>query len=157
MNWRKVLKGSIALTVGCLINYFGDRLLGVEIELFWGISTFGFLWIVDMFFLPFVVGLAVGMVYGMGGKWLCYFPPLIVRIYSYMQYNDINSIPDGASLLPLGWWGFFVIVVMEAAAFGGIAGEIVVKRTYGRRPKHLVFKSKETPPLEDIDVKNSFK
>jgi hypothetical protein len=52
------------------------------------------------------------------------------------------EIPEGVSLLPLGWWGFFVILCIEAAAIGGVIGEIVLKRTYGRLPRELVYKNK---------------
>lgn len=133
-------KGVAALLVGCAVNHFGDRLLGVQIELFHGIQTFSFMWILDMFVLPFFVGMMVAVMFGLGGKWLCYFPPLIVRIVSYYEISHITGVPHGSSLLPLGWWGFFVILVMEASAFGGVLGEIMVKGTYGRRPRQMVYK-----------------
>ena len=76
MNQR-YLRGLVAVLIGMSLNHFGDRLLGVKIELFSGLSTFSFAWILDVFFVPFLVGLAVAWIFGMGGKWLCYFPPLI--------------------------------------------------------------------------------
>jgi hypothetical protein len=133
-------KGIAALLVGSAVNHFGDRLLGVQIELFHGIQTFSFMWILDMFVLPFLVGILVAIMFGLGGKWLCYFPPLIVRIISYFEISHLTGVPHGSSLLPLGWWGFFVILVMESAAFGGVMGEIMVKGTYGRRPRQMVYK-----------------
>ncbi len=139
---ERLLKGTAALMIGCALNHFGDRLLGVQIELFRGLETFSFLWIVDVFVLPFVVGIVVAAIFGLGGKWLCYFPPLIVRLLSYAAISHATHLPEGASVLPLGWWGFFVILVMEAAAFGGIAGEIMVKGTYGRRPAELLYKAR---------------
>jgi len=68
---------------------------------------------------------------------------LIVRLFSYYQFMYFTSIPDGASLMPMGWWGFFVILAVESAAFGGVAGEILVKKTYGRLPRELVYKDKD--------------
>lgn len=133
-------KGLVVLLIGSAANYFGDRLLGVKIELFSGIQTFSVLWVVDMFVLPFCVGLLVAMMFGLGGKWLCYFPPIIVRAVSYFEIAHAGSVPEGTSLIPLGWWGFFVILVIEAAAFGGIMGEIMVKGTYGRSPRHKIYK-----------------
>ena len=135
----RLIKGVIAILVGCAINYFGDRLLGIKIELFYGIQTFNFLWILDMFALPFVVGVVVAVIFGLGGKWLCYFPPLIVRAFSYYEILH-GTVPHGMSLLPMGWWGFFVILVIEASAFGGVMGEIWVKGTYGRSPRQMVYK-----------------
>jgi len=139
---NKWLRGTVALAAGCAVNYLGDRLLGVRMELWWGLAeTFTIPWVLDVFLVPFLAGTVVGLIYGLGGKWLCYFPPLIVRAWSYITLMDISVIPQGASLLPMGWWGFFVILTMEAAAFGGVAGEILIKRTYGRLPRHLVHKA----------------
>jgi hypothetical protein len=123
--------GSAALMIGSAVNYFGDRLLGVRLELFHGLATFSGLWMLDVFIVPFIAGLAVAWVFGQGGKWLCYFPPLIVRAVAYAEASQIE-IPAGYALIPMGWWGFFVILVMESAAFGGILGEVFLKRIYTR-------------------------
>lgn len=137
----RFMKGMAALMIGCIVNYFGDRLFGVRLELFYGLQTFSFAWTLDVFVVPFIVGLAVAAIFGMGGKWLCYFPPLIVRIASYaFLSHSANPLPEDASLIPLGWWGFFVILTMEAAAFGGIAGEILIKGTYGRSAPEAIYK-----------------
>ena len=140
MKTGRLVKGIIALLAGCALNYVGDRLLGVNIELYYGLNTFSFAWIVDMFVLPFFVGLAVAMIFGMGGKWLCYFPPLIVRAVNYYLLAHAASLPEDSSLLIMGYWGFFVILCMEAAAFGGIMGEIMIKGTYGRSAPEAVYK-----------------
>jgi hypothetical protein len=142
MNNRamSVLMGCVAIAVGAVINYAGDRLLGMRLELFWGVSTFSPLWIVDLFVIPFIAGFAVSMVYGLGGKLLCYFAPIIVRGISYFQMSNYPNLPEGVVLLPLGYWVLILIVAIEAAAFGGAFGEIMVKKTYGRRPKHLLYK-----------------
>ena len=68
----------------------------------------------------------------MGGKWLCYFPPLIVRSISYAEIVYVTGTPHGSTLNPLGWWGFYVILAMEAAGIGGIIGEVMIKNVYGR-------------------------
>jgi hypothetical protein len=134
MNQR-YLKGLVALLIGMSLNHFGDRLLGVKIELFSGLSTFSFAWGLDVFFVPFLVGLAVAWIFGMGGKWLCYFPPLIVRSLSYAEILYLSGTPHGSILNPLGWWGFFVILAMESAGIGGIVGEVMIKNVYGRSNK----------------------
>jgi hypothetical protein len=121
----------VAMTVGCLVNFFGDWLIGIRIELFWGLDTFNFLWFLQLFIWPVVVGLAVSYVYGLGGKWIAILPPLIVRFAAYYQTVEYTSVPQGAALMPLGWWGFFVILAMEAAMIGGVFGEIMNKRVYG--------------------------
>lgn len=135
-----VLMGCVAIAAGALINYAGDRLLGVRLELFWGVSTFSPLWVVDLFVVPFIAGFAVSMIYGLGGKLLCYFAPIIVRGVSYIQMANYPDLPEGVVLLPLGYWVLVLIVAIEAAAFGGVFGEIMIKKVYGRRPKHLVYK-----------------
>jgi hypothetical protein len=134
-NSRRLAKGAAALLIGCALNHFGDRLLGVKLELFRGLLGFDGPWILDVFALPFLVGVVVAAIFGLGGKWLCYFPPLIVRIVSYFEVLYVSGVPAGTSLIPLGWWGFFVILVVEASAIGGVVGEIVMKNTYGRQPK----------------------
>lgn len=122
----------LAIAVGCLVNFLGDWLLGVRVELFWGLETFNFLWFLSIFVLPIFVGISVSFIYGLGGKWIAFFPPLIVRYYAYYQTENITGIPAGADLMPMGWWGFFVILAMEVSMIGGILGEIAVKRIYGR-------------------------
>ena len=143
------MRGIAALAAGCAVIYLGDRLLGINIELFWGLETFNGLWFADVFVVPLLGGLVVGMIFGLGGKWLCYFPPLLVRLFSYYNFMYLTSIPDGASLMPMGWWGFFVILAIESAAFGGVAGEIVIKKTYGRLPPEMVYKKHQDNSASD--------
>jgi hypothetical protein len=136
MNQR-YLKGMVAMLIGMSLNHFGDRLLGVKIELFSGLSTFSFAWILDVFFVPFLVGLVVAWIFGWGAKWLSYFPPLIVRCLSYAEILYVSGTPHGSTLNPLGWWGFYVILAMESAGIGGIIGELMLKNVYGRSKKAM--------------------
>ena len=138
----RFFSGVLALTMGCALNYFGDRLLGVKIELFRGILDFNGLWVIDMLVLPFFVGVLVAVIFGLGGKWLCYFPPLIVKSISYLDSVYLSGIPEDASIIPFGMWALFVTVVMTSAAFGGVMGEIMVKGTYGRSPRDLLYKQR---------------
>lgn len=124
--------GAAALMIGCAVNYFGDRLLGITMEYFYGLATFSGLWMADVFLVPFLSGLATASVFGMGGKWLCYFPPLFVRVLSYARISYTHDIPPDHVLIPMGWWGFFVILAIEAAAFGGIFGEVWLRKLYTR-------------------------
>lgn len=132
MSKQRFYTGLLALLVGCLVNYAGDKLIGIRLELFWGLSTFNFLWFLQLFVWPVFVGISVSMVFGLGGKWLCYFPPFIVRLISYYEMNYWMEIPQGADLMPFGWYIFYVILAVESAAIGGVLGEIFVKRIYGR-------------------------
>lgn len=127
----------LALLVGCLVNYLGDRLLGVRIELFYGLQTFNFFWFIQVFVWPIVVGLSVSCIYGLGGKWISLLPPLIVRFIAYYETVYFLGVPDGTALMPMGWWMFFVILAMESAMFGGVFGEIAIKRVYGRSKTRL--------------------
>ena len=135
MTAGRIWTGALAIMVGCLVNYVGDRLLGVRIELFWGLQTFNLIWFLQLFILPVLVGMSVSFIYGLGGKWLCYFPPLIIRFIAYFETLYILGVPEGASLMPMAWWGFFVIIAVECAVIGGVAGEILIKRIYGRTSK----------------------
>lgn len=140
--------GVIALLSGMLLNHLGDRLLGVRLELFSGLSTFSLAWVLDLFFVPFLVGLLVARIFGSGSRWLCYFPPLIVRCISYANFLYISGIPHGTILNPMGWWGLYVILAMEASAMGGILGEVMIKHVYGRSPK--VVPEASTPVVMEI-------
>ena len=134
------------MMIGSALNYFGDRILGVEIEIFHGLSTFSFTWILDVFFVPFLVGLVVARIFGRGAWWLSYFPPLFVRVVSYTQLYYATEMPTNGVLIPLGWWGFFVILTMEAAAIGGTIGEVVIKKIYGRPNQAIKGQDDITPP-----------
>jgi hypothetical protein len=124
--------GAAALMIGSAVNYFGDRLLGANLEIFQGLAvTFGIASLLDIFLVPFIAGLAVAWIFGHGGKWLSYFPPLLVRLVAYVRVYT-EDLPVGAQPMPLGWWGFFVILVIEASAIGGVLGEIFLKRVYTR-------------------------
>ncbi len=81
--------------IGSAVNYFGDRLLGFKMELWTGLSYFGGSLLLDVFVVPFVSGLAVASVFGHGSKWLCYFPPMIVRAIAYIQLAVLGPIPAG--------------------------------------------------------------
>lgn len=150
LTGARFLSGVVAVIMGCALNYFGDRLLGVKIELFRGILDFNGLWVIDMLVLPFFVGVLVAVIFGLGGKWLCYFPPLIVKSISYLDSVYLSGIPEDASLIPFGMWALFVTVVMTSAAFGGVMGEIMVKRTYGRSPRDLLYKQHSDNRESDI-------
>ncbi len=160
MNRRimAVLMAIVAISAGVLINYFGDRLInyiapppGIRLELFWGVSTFSPYWVLTLFLPPLAAGFVVSMIYGLGGKLICYFVPIIVRGFSYFQMMGHEGLPAGVTLLPFGYWILILIVAIEAAAIGGVFGEILIKKTYGRRPRHLLYKKVDdnnSPHLE---------
>lgn len=141
---KRNISGFLALVAGCLVNYAGDRLVGVDIELWWGLNTFSPMWMVDVFIVPLIAGIVVAMIFGLGGKWLCYFPPLIVRCISYINFAYFTEVPPGAELMIIPYWIMFVILAVEAAAFGGVIGEIIIKRTYGRLPREMVYRNSKT-------------
>ncbi len=133
MNPRH-LKGALAVLAGMALNVLGDLLLGVRIEHFYGIATFNFAWMVDVFLVPFGVGLAVARIYGArGGKWLACLPPLFVRSMSYAKLYFLDQqYGDFFYQLHLHYWGPCVILTVEAANFGGILGEVLIG-VYGRK------------------------
>lgn len=68
------------MLAGMAIIFLGAWLLGAQIEIFRGLATFTFPWMLDVFLVPFIAGLAVAKIYGSkGGKWLACLPPLFVR------------------------------------------------------------------------------
>ncbi|MEO6422956.1 MAG: hypothetical protein ABIR84_09845 [Candidatus Nitrotoga sp.] len=147
MNYRYT-KGFIAVLAGTALNYLGDKALGVNIEVFTGISTFTFAWMIDIFLVPFVVGFLVSWIFGLGGKWLTCLPPLIVRCAGFIQltyFENPSTDVDMFFQIPLAYWGPCLILVVEAANFGGIIGE-VVKGVYGRPNKENDDEVKMTTP-----------
>ncbi len=135
-NAERVYRGAGAVLLAAVFIHFCDRILGVKIEAFTGgIGYFSPMWALDVFLVPFLAGLMVSRMFGFGGKWLAHLPPLIVRSLSYFAIaQDLTPIPPGSSLMPIGWWGFFLILTVEFCAVGGVIGEVMVKRTYGRSP-----------------------
>ncbi len=122
-------KAIAAVLAGMLLNFLGDWLLGANIEVFSGIATFTFPWMLDVFLVPFITGLAVAKVYGSrGGKWLACLPPFFVRwlSYGYMYLFVFNDGKDFFYHLNMYYWGPCVILVVEAANFGGILGEVLI-------------------------------
>ncbi len=133
-NSERLRRGAAALLLATAFNHFADRLLGVQIEAFsGGIGYFSMLWVIDLFLVPFLVGGLVSLIYGYGGKWLSFIPSMIVRTVSYFGIAmHVTPMAAGSKLMPMGWWGFYVILAMESAAVGGVIGEVMLKRTYGR-------------------------
>jgi len=126
-TWQRFFVAFFASTV---VFDLGHRLLDVQIELFWGIAGFNAAWILAMYVLPFVAGIVFSLIYGWGGKILAHLPPLFVLSLEY--YTTLHTgIPEGASLLPILWWSFFVILNMEFCALGGFVGELLLKYRYG--------------------------
>lgn len=146
----------VAVMAGAGIIHFGDRLLDVRLELFWGVSTFTPAWVLDLFFVPFVAGMAVSFIYGLGGKIIAHFCPLIVRIPDYYELSSMpaSALPENALLLPMGYWILIVIMSVEFAAFGGVVGEILIKKVYGRSPRHLLHKkyAKDKPDSAPVEA-----
>ena len=126
----RIWLGTLAIMVGCLVEYMGNKLLGVRIEVYYGLETFNFVWFLQLFILPLIVGIVVSYIFGFGGKWLAHFPPLIVLTLQYFEAVYLIGVPDNAFLMPMAWWGFFVILAIECCAAGGVIGEIWFKAYY---------------------------
>jgi hypothetical protein len=143
INTVKWARGIAALVVACVLNRLGDQALGVTLELWHGLASFSNgMMVLDLFVLPFFLGILVTFIFGVGGKWLSHFPPLLVRLYSYYEIVYVTNVPDGYVLMPMGLWGFFVILCMELCAAGGILGEVMIKSIYGRSPRHKIYKDR---------------
>lgn len=130
---RKQKIGAAAVLAGIVVNFLGDLLLGVKIEIFSGIATFTFPWMMDIFLVPFATGFIVSKIYGFkGGKYLACIPPLAVRGASYLQLHYFHPHGDFFYQLNLYYWGPCVILAVESANFGGIIGEVMAGAYGGR-------------------------
>jgi hypothetical protein len=56
------LKGIASLLIGTALIYLGDLVLGVKMELFSGFSTFNLAWALDIFLVPFMVGMIIARI-----------------------------------------------------------------------------------------------
>jgi hypothetical protein len=123
----RFLAGLVAVLAGMLVNFLGDWLLGVRIEIFQGIATFTPRWMADVFLIPFVVGLVVARIFGRHAKWLAIVPPFLARClsYSYLYFVE-NPYGDFFLQLHLHYWGPSVILAVECANIGGILGEVLM-------------------------------
>jgi len=126
-KWQRFL---VAFFASAFVFNLGHILLNVRIELYWGIAQYDFAFVISMFVLPVLTGIIVGLIYGWGGKWVAHFPPLFVFAVDYYMTSQTGA-PEGARLIPLMWWGFFVLLNMEFCAVGGVIGELLLKRWYG--------------------------
>ncbi len=140
MNDRMV-KGAVAALAGMALNFAGDWLLGAKIEVFRGIETFTFPWMLDVFLVPFLVGLLVAKIFGRHAKWLAIVPPMLVRFLSYLYLYFSDPSKDFFYNFHLHYWGLCVILVVESANIGAIIGEVLVG-VYGRGKMRRV---KDTP------------
>ncbi len=123
------IRYALAVVAGMAVVFAGDWLLGVKIEVFSGMATFTFSWMLDVFFVPFLSGLAVSsIVRSRMGKWVSFLPPLFVRSLSYL-YLYLFVYNDGKDFfyhLNLFYWGLCVILSVEAANIGGILGDVLM-------------------------------
>lgn len=129
----------IAVAAGAVVVYLGGKLLGVRLEFYYGPATYTPQWVLTLFFVPFVGGIVVSLIYGLGGKILAHAPALIVHAVAYYQVYG-STPPPGADILPFGYWIFVVILCVEFATIGGVIGEVMVKRTYGRTDRRNLHK-----------------
>ncbi|MDX8413134.1 MAG: hypothetical protein R8J85_03520 [Mariprofundales bacterium] len=126
----KWMRFAFAFPVGCLVMQTGLSLLGVRVEWFFGIETFSLAWVFSMSILPFITGITVGVIYGFGGKYLAHFPPALVLGYAYYE-SMTHALPEGVHVLPWELFGFYTILLMEFSAFGGVIGELFIRRYIG--------------------------
>ena len=145
----------VAFFASTMVLDLGQRFTGVKVELFWGIAGYNMAWIFTMYGLPVLAGIVFGLIYGWGGKLLAHLPPILVLSMSYYETLHTGA-PRGASLIPLMWWGFFLILNMEFCAVGGFIGELLLKYKYGtlNMPGTADYAPADSEPLPDNDSRD---
>lgn len=115
---------ALAVLAGTAVVLLGDRLLGVKLEVFSGISTFSFAWMLDLLVVPFVSGIAVSAVLrSRMGKWLAYLPPFIARCGT-LAWLYHSAAPGGNAFhFSVYYWGALLLMVMEFGNIGGFLGD----------------------------------
>ena len=86
---------ALAVLVGAGIVYLGDRMLGVRLEYYFGVETFSPAWTLDLFVVPFIAGIVVSLIYGLGGKILAHISPVLIRVYSFYELSQGFTPPVG--------------------------------------------------------------
>ncbi len=85
---KNYLRAIAAVLAGMALNFLGDWALGARIDIFVGIGTFTFPWMLDVFLVPFITGMAVAKIYGAkGGKWLACLPAALLRALPYLRLH----------------------------------------------------------------------
>ncbi|PJA25072.1 MAG: hypothetical protein COX57_05180 [Alphaproteobacteria bacterium CG_4_10_14_0_2_um_filter_63_37] len=133
------------LGIGFFLNRILDRLLGVHLELWQGLSTISLAWLIDLVVIPLLVGAVTAYVIGRSGKWWCMLPVVWVRTLNYIGLST-TGWPEGSSLLPYGFWGFILFTVAECAMLGGYIGEYMRHRYNYYEPVTLM----QNPGQKDL-------
>jgi len=144
------LRGIAAFLAGVVLYEASMRLLDVHLEYFNGLASFNMAWVLAMSVVPVGVGVAIGMIYGFGGKYLAHFPPAIVMLFHFQHISSAN-IPAEAHLLPWGLWIMFVILQMEFCACGGFIGEILIRKRLAWDRGEIRRADSEALPEDDAD------
>ncbi|MDX8407673.1 MAG: hypothetical protein R8L58_04735 [Mariprofundaceae bacterium] len=145
------VRGIVAIVVGVAMYYGILHTLDVHLEWYSGIAGFNASWLVAMGILPVITGIAIGVIYGFGGKYLAHFPPAFYMLYAY---QTTYSVPEGSHLLPWGLWIVFVILQMEFCAVGGFIGELLIRKRYSwDDPDFRAADSEALPDDDGIDSK----
>lgn len=115
---------ALAVAAGTAVVLLGDWLLGVRLEVFSGISTFSFAWVLDLLLVPFASGIAVSAVLrSRMGKWLAYLPPLIARCAT-VAWLALAAGPGGKAFhFNVYYWAALLLMVMEFGNIGGFLGD----------------------------------
>lgn len=140
------LKYAVAIVAAMAVIFAGDWLLGVKIEVFSGMATFTFSWMLDVFLVPFISGLVVSaIVRSRMGKWLSFLPPFFARSLSYL-YMYLFVYNDGKDFfyhLNIFYWGLCVILSVEAANIGGILGDVLMGAYRAKSPAPAAAEERE--------------
>lgn len=137
-TFKDFIVALVAIMAGAAVIHFINGFLGVRIEHWYGVATFNVEYILALIFVPFIAGMLVTAVYGLGGKILAHFSPLIILGMNYIQSYNAPFLPNGADLFPPEYMVLPIILAMEFCALGGFAAESMIKKIYGRNPQPKV-------------------
>ena len=113
---------ALSVAAGTAVILLGDWLLGVRLEVFKGIHTFTFAWMLDLLVVPFVSGVIVSAVQrSRMGKWLAYAPPFLARSGTLVYL--LVSAGSKAIHFSVFYWGALLLMVMEFGNIGGFLGD----------------------------------
>ncbi len=128
------MMGVIGAALGCTVYYFLVELMGIRVEMWYGIETFADpRWFAVVAVVPAVSGLVTGLVAGRYGKWYGLLPVAILHPIEFYQLSHQPS--QEYVVLGYGLFLFFMVIMLELGLMGGWLGELARKRMGGSQAR----------------------
>jgi hypothetical protein len=133
-DWARVVLG---IAAGSLAERLLEAASGTRLEYYQGLATFDWRWLLGISLWPLAGGAVCGFVIGRYGKWWAPAAAFLLRLLLWTQAQaagaGLAATPVAGSrpalaVVPLGIWGFELLLCVDAAWVGGFLGERARRR-----------------------------